>query len=160
MKHIRLPLIVALAAVVLFSLTATGFAQQEIVKIALNYPQTGPYAKQGKDQWYAAEIARKEINDAGGILGKKVVYRWYDSASNPNKTRANLSRAIDQENVKMVFGGSSSAVAIAAGEMCKKKNVLFFGTLTYSTATTGKAGHTHIFRECYNAWMGAKALAS
>jgi hypothetical protein len=60
----------------------------------------------------------------------------------------------------MVFGGSSSAVAIAAGEMCRKKNVLFFGTLTYSTATTGKNGNSHIFRECYNAWMGAKALAS
>lgn len=160
MKHIRLSLTMVLAVVLLFSFAAAGFAQQEVVKIALNYPQTGPYAKQGKDQWYAAEIARKEINDAGGILGKKVVYRWYDSASNPNKTRANLTRAIDQEKVKMVFGGSSSAVAIAAGEMCKKKNVLFFGTLTYSTATTGTAGHTHIFRECYNAWMGAKAIAS
>ena len=51
----------------------------------------------------------------------------------------------------MVFGGSSNAVAIAADEMCKKKKVLFFGMLTYSTATTGVSGHTHIFRECCNA---------
>lgn len=156
----RLPLILVPVIILVLSFATSGFANQDIVKIALNYPQTGPYAKQGKDQWYAAEIARKEINDAGGILGKKVVYRWFDSASNPNKTKANLVRAIEQEKVKMVFGGSSSAVAIAAGELCRKKNVLFFGTLTYSTATTGEAGNTHIFRECYNAWMGAKAIAS
>ena len=136
------------------------FSSQDTVKIALNYPQTGPYAKEGKDQWYAAEIARKEINDAGGILGKKVIYRWYDSASNPNKTKANLSRAILQENVKMVFGGSSSAVAIAAGKICEEKNIPFFGTLTYSTATTGKEASRYSFRECYNGWMGAKALAA
>ena len=137
-----------------------SFCSEEIVKIALNYPQTGPYAKEGKDQWYAAEIARKEINDAGGILGQKVVYRWYDSASNPNKTKANVSQAIDRENVKMVFGGSSSAVAIAAGKVCKEKNVVFFGTLTYSNATTGEEANRWSFRECYNAWMGAKAIAS
>jgi ABC-type branched-subunit amino acid transport system substrate-binding protein len=144
----------------LFPLVTEGFAKQDIVKIALNYPQTGPYAKEGKDQWYAAEIARKEINDAGGILGKRVVYRWSDSASNPNKTKANLTAAIKRDKVKMAFGGSSSAVAIVAGEICRKNNILFFGTLTYSTATTGKAGHRHLFRECYNSWMGAKAVGS
>ena len=160
MGCIRLQIIIALTAALFFSLTAVGLAQQDNVKIALNYPETGPYAKEGKDQWYAAEIARKEINDAGGILGKEIIYRWYDSASDPNKTRANLVFAIDHEKVKMVFGGSSSAVAIAAGEMCKKKDVLFFGTQTYSTDTTGTAGHTHIFRECYDSWMAAKALGA
>ena len=94
MKCIRLRIIITLTVVLLFSLTAVGLAQQDIVKIALNYPETGPYAKEGKDQWYAAEIARKEINDTGGILGKEVAYRWYDSASDPNNTRTNLSFAI------------------------------------------------------------------
>ena len=148
-----------IATVFLYPAT-NSFCSEEIVKIALNYPQTGPYAKEGKDQWYAAEIARKEINDAGGILGNKVIYRWYDSASNPNKTKANISQAVDRENVKMVFGGSSSAVAIAAGKVCKEKNVVFFGTLTYSNATTGTEANRWSFRECYNAWMGAKAIAS
>lgn len=144
----------------LLSFAADGLAEKESVRISLNYPQTGPYAKEGKDQWYAAEIARKEINAAGGILGKKVAYRWSDSASNPGKTKANLSAAIHRDKIKMAFGGSSSAVAIAAGEVCRKNNILYFGTLTYSTTTTGKAGHRHIFRECYNSWMGAKAIGN
>ena len=96
-----------------FSIAIQAYANQETIKIALNYPQTGPYAKEGKDQWYAAEIARKEINDAGGILGKQISYRWSNSESNPGKTKANLSAAISRDKVKMAFGGSSSAVAIA-----------------------------------------------
>ena len=81
-RLIRIWILAVIATALFFPATAC-FCSEEIVKIALNYPQTGPYAKEGKDQWYAAEIARKEINDAGGILGKRVIYRWYDSASNP-----------------------------------------------------------------------------
>jgi branched-chain amino acid transport system substrate-binding protein len=44
--------------------------------------------------------------------------------------------------------------------VCQAKGIPFFATLSYSTATTGKEGHRHTFRECYDAWMGAKAIAS
>ena len=142
------------------SIVSASLAASDSVKIALNYPETGPYAKEGKDEWYGAELARKEINAAGGILGKEIVYRWFDSASNTNQTKQNLIQAIDREKVKMVFGGVSSAVAIASAKLCREKGVLFFGTLTYSTATTGEAGNSHIFRECYDSWMAAKALSA
>jgi ABC-type branched-subunit amino acid transport system substrate-binding protein len=143
----------------LFSFS-NAIARQDTVWIALNYPESGPYVAQGLDQWRAAELARVEINKAGGILGKKVQFRLYDSKSNVKATEKNVTDAIDRGGVKMVFGGSSSAVAIAAGKICQAKKVPFFGTLTYSTTTTGEAAHRYTFRECYNAWMGAKAIGS
>lgn len=139
---------------------SNAVASQDKVWIALNYPESGPYVAQGLDQWRAAELARVEINKAGGILGKQVQFRLYDSRSNVETTRKNVTDAIENGGVKMVFGGSSSAVAIAAGKICQAKKVPFFGTLTYSTSTTGAEAHRYTFRECYNAWMGAKALAS
>ncbi len=160
MAHYQKALMGIIVVLLLFSMGTQGYANQDIIKIGLNYPQSGPYAREGKDQWYAAEIARKEINDAGGILGKKVSYRWMNSESNPGRTKANLSAAISRDKIKMAFGGSSSAVAIAAGEICRKNNVLFFGTLTYSTSTTAEAGNKTLFRECYNSWMAAKAISS
>jgi ABC-type branched-subunit amino acid transport system substrate-binding protein len=51
-------------------------------------------------------------------------------------------------------------VAIAAGKVCQDKKVPFFGTLTYSTTTTGEEAHRYTFRECYNTWMAAKAIGS
>ncbi|MBD3170219.1 MAG: ABC transporter substrate-binding protein [candidate division Zixibacteria bacterium] len=128
------------------------------VKVGLNYPKTGPYSVQGLDQWRAANLAVEEINAKGGIMGEPVEIVWRDSQSKPDVARANVTELIDKENVKMVFGGSSSGVAIAAAKVCHEKNVPFFGTLTYSTATTGQEGLRTTFRECYDSWMGAKAM--
>lgn len=160
MKTSQRGTIVLFAAIILLFSFSNAFSSQDTVWIALNYPETGPYVAQGLDQWRAAEMARIEINKDGGILGKQVQFRLYDSKSNVKTTIKNVNDAIDRGGVKMVFGGSSSAVAIAAGKICQAKKVPFFGTLTYATTTTGEEAHRYTFRECYNAWMGAKALAS
>ncbi|MBU1698578.1 MAG: substrate-binding protein [Candidatus Eisenbacteria bacterium] len=130
------------------------------VKVGLNYPKTGPYADMGLDQYRAAELAIGEINASGGILGQQVELVWRDSQSKADVTVANVTDLIDNEGVSMVFGGSSSGVAVAASGVCQQKGVPFFGTLTYSTDTTGKDGHRHTFRECFDAWAGAKAMAA
>jgi ABC-type branched-subunit amino acid transport system substrate-binding protein len=139
-----------------FTLSAMA---EDTVKVGLNYPKTGPYSVQGLDQWRAANMAVEEINAAGGVLGNRVKIVWRDSQSKADLSRKNVNELIKSERVKMVFGGSASSVAVAAGEVCQDNDTLFFGTLTYSTATTGKEGHRHTFRECYNAWMGAKAIS-
>jgi branched-chain amino acid transport system substrate-binding protein len=148
---------VALCAVGLLPWAA--FAKQESVKVGLNYPKTGPYATQGLDQFRAAAMAQDEINAAGGILGRPVEIVWRDSQSKVDVTKKNVAELIDKEGVKMLFGGSASSVAIAAGEIAQQRGVPFFGTLTYSTDTTGKDGHRFVFRECYDSWMAAKVLS-
>lgn len=130
------------------------------VKLGLNYPKTGPYCVQGLDQWRAAQMAVEEINAAGGIMGEPVEIVWRDSQSKTDVTTENVKQLIDNDGVKMVFGGSSSGVAIAAAKVCNAKNVPFFGTLTYSTATTGEEGLRTTFRECYDSWMAAKAIGA
>lgn len=150
----------SLLTILVMLLFAASFSfAQNTVKIGLNYPETGPYAAEGLDQYRAATMAVDEINTAGGILGNKVELVIRDSKSNVDVTKSNIIDLIDQQKVKMVFGGSSSAVAIAAGEICQQKGVPFFGTLTYSTETTGTKGHRYMFRECYDSWMAAKAIA-
>jgi branched-chain amino acid transport system substrate-binding protein len=139
-------------------LTSTLTFGSETVKIGLNYPETGPYSVQGLDQLRAANLAVEEINAAGGILGKQVELVVRDSKSNPDVSVKNVTDLIDNHKVKMVFGGSSSGVAVAVGDLCQQKGVPFFGTLTYSTETTGSRGHRYTFRECYDSWMAAKAI--
>jgi branched-chain amino acid transport system substrate-binding protein len=138
----------------------TSCYAEEMVRIGLNYPETGPYRVQGIDQLRAANLALEEINADGGILGKKVKLITRDSRSMVDVTYRNVAELIDDEKVSMVFGGSASSVAIAASDVCRRKGVIFFGTLTYSTATTGSEGNRYTFRECYNSWMGAKTLAT
>ncbi|MBN1853226.1 MAG: substrate-binding protein [Pirellulales bacterium] len=150
----------AICSAALVWLVGIGVLHADTVKIGLNYPKTGPYAVMGLDQWQATEMAVDEINTAGGILEKQVEIVWRDSQSKVDVSTNNAIELIDKENVRMVFGGSASSVAIAVGTVCQEKKIPFFGTLTYSTETTAEEGKRHVFRECYDAWMGAKALGA
>jgi ABC-type branched-subunit amino acid transport system substrate-binding protein len=128
------------------------------VKLGMNYPLTGPYSVEGLDQIRAARMAVDEINAEGGILGRRVVLETRNSFSDVLQTEINV-RDLIAAGSSMVFGGSSSAVAIAAAEICQLYNVPFFGTLTYSTATTLEHARRVSFRECNNSWMSAKLMA-
>ncbi|ERP95488.1 branched-chain amino acid ABC transporter substrate-binding protein [Marinobacter sp. ES-1] len=130
----------------------------ESLKIGLNYPETGRYKNQGLQQRLAAYLAVEEINQAGGVLGQPLELVIRNTRGEPEKGARNTAEMIDQEGVQMVFGGVSSAVAIASGKAARDRNRIYFGTLTYSNATTGSEGHRFMFREPYNAWMTAKAL--
>ncbi len=139
-------------------ITVAIAAQAAPVNIGLNYPKTGPYSAMGKAQLQAAKLATSEINEAGGIKGREINLITRDTKSKPSLAKQNVTELIDDHGAKMVFGGSSSAVAIASGKVARSKQVPYFGTLTYSNATTGKEGHRFMMRECYNAYMGAKVL--
>ncbi len=156
----RLIAILAMVVTNIFFQAIAVQANDKIVKIGLNYPRSGPYSVQGLDQFRAAKIATGEINSRGGILGHKIKLIWRDSKSQASLSVSNVTDLIEKQGVKMIFGGASSGVAVAVGEVCQKKNTLFMASITASNATTGEKGHRHTFRVCYNAWMGAKALAS
>lgn len=129
----------------------------EPITLGLNYPRTGPYKEEGLAQMRGALLAIDEINAAGGVLGRPLRLSSKDTASRPAKAEKNVDK-LAAEGAVMLFGGASSAVAIAAGKRAKQHGLLYFGTLTYSNDTTGKDGHRYMFRECNNAWMSAKVL--
>ena len=131
----------------------------EPIAIGLNLPRTGQYAQEGLMQMRGAMLALDEINQAGGLLGRPLELLERDSASNPERAVRNVDELADA-GARMLFGGASSAVAIAAGKRARDRGLLYFGTLTYSNDTTGRDGQRYMFRESYNAWMAARVLAA
>ncbi len=157
---VRLYSIVATLSLILLNSAFADTALQEEVRIGFNYPQTGPYAAEGLSQYHGALLAANEINARGGILNRMVRLVIRDSGSHVSKSRTNIRRLIEDENVRMVFGGASSDVAIVACELCQEKWIPFFGTLTYSPTITGEEAHRACFRESYNSWMAARLLSN
>lgn len=137
-------------------LTACAQAAEPIT-LGLNYPRTGPYKEEGLAQMRGALLAIDELNARGGVLGRSLRLSSRDTASRPAKAERNVDK-LASEGAAMLFGGSSSAVAIASGQRAAKHGLLYFGTLTYSNDTTGKNAHRYMFRECNNAWMSARVL--
>ncbi|GBL56946.1 substrate-binding protein [Pseudomonas citronellolis] len=127
------------------------------ITLGLNYPRTGSYQNEGRDQMRGALLAIDEINAGGGVLGRSLRLSSHDSASRSKKAVANVDKLAD-EGAAMLFGGASSAVAIAAGKRAAERGLLYFGAVTYSNDTTGKDGHRYMFREGISAWMSARVL--
>ena len=151
---------------VLFLSIANLVSAADVLKIGLTAPldvkplgERDPYWKQGLDQKRAADMAVEEINAAGGINGRMVQLVVVDTPSKPAESKVILEKMYN-EGVVMALGGSASSVAIANGKVAKKAKKLYFGTLTYSTETTGEEAHKYIFRECYDSGMAAKVLSN
>src|SRR5690606_6692782 len=127
------------------------------ITLSLNYPRTGSYKEEGLSQMRGALLAIDEINARGGVLGRPLRLSSLDSASQVDKAEQNVDK-LAAEGAAMLFGGASSAVAIAAGKRARQHGLIYFGTLGYSNDTTGKDGHRYLFRESNNATMSARAL--
>ena len=146
-----------LTALALWAGLCTTASAVDPITLGLNYPRTGSYKEEGLAQMRGALLAIDELNAKGGVLGRPLHMISRDTASRPEKAVNNVNRLID-DGAAMLFGGSSSAVAIAASKRARERGILYFGTLTYSNDTTGKNGHRYMFRECNNAWMSARVL--
>jgi len=85
------------AGAVLFGLLAGGAHAQEVVKIADVIELSGGGATVGTNWRDAVHLAAREINAAGGILGRKVVITDYDTQSNPGVSKAQVTKALDDD---------------------------------------------------------------
>ncbi len=115
------------------ALAAFGFslgAQAQTIKIAI----LGPMAfVQGENHWAGAEMARDEINKAGGINvgGKRMRIELVradtnEIASVPDATNA-IERVITRDKVDFLIGGFRSEAVLAMQEVAMDYKKLFLG---------------------------------
>ncbi len=67
-----------LAAIMILSLCLPALAKEETIKIGGLAPLTGPYAVYGNAVKNGADLYIAQLNEAGGINGKKVELLWQD----------------------------------------------------------------------------------
>ena len=101
-------LLLSLAAVLLIAFPGTALAQ-DTLKIGFFAPITGPAAVDGTSAKNAVEIGLKEVNDAGGIRGKKVELIIYDDRMKAEEAVAIANKLIEKDKVIGVVSGSYSA---------------------------------------------------
>jgi len=151
-----------------FVVAAETNSNQDSITVGINVPLSGAYKNMGVDQRRAYKLAVEQINANGGLLGKQMDYVVKDTEVDPQVAEQNAIEFIQEEQVDMVTGGASSAVAIAQSDVCQENGVVFMAALTHSSATTGfdktKTGyktqkaHRHTFRWYINDWMTKEAL--
>ena len=133
-KRVTLKWIAVAAALVA---TAGAHAQQTI-KIANIVELSGGGATAGTNFKNGVELAVKEINAAGGILGKKIETVTSDTQSNPGVAKGLTQKAVD-DGVFAIFGPVfSGSIMVSMAESRKAEIPNFTGGEAASITTQGK----------------------
>lgn len=125
-----------LLASVVGALIATGAYAQE-VKLGILLGFTGPLESITPHMARGAELAIKEINDAGGILGgqKVTVVRGDSTCTDASAATASATRLVTVERVAAIVGGDCSGVTGAVLQNVARPN----GVVMISPSATSPA---------------------
>lgn len=116
---------IVLVALMICSLV-TGCASKSDagpIRIGVIAPLSGGGTSYGINIQYGAEMAINEINEAGGINGRKLEMVIVDDATNPSEAVTAMQKLVDQEEVDVVVGGWGSSQVLAAIPVNEKAGV-------------------------------------
>jgi len=102
-------------------LTLSSYGQE--ISIGFFAPITGPAAADGASAKNAVELGLKEVNDAGGINGKKINLIIYDDRLNPQEAVAIANKLIERDKVVGVVSGSYSGPTRVTAPIFQKAGI-------------------------------------
>ena len=135
--------VLVLGMVLLFA--TTGLAA-DTIKLGGMLPLSGRAADLGIACKQGAELAVKEINAKGGVLGKKFELLMADSKANVQELSSLSNRYIQKDGVNFLFGVVSSAGALTVGEIAKREKVIFMDTVASTDTFTKEKWNRYSFR--------------
>jgi branched-chain amino acid transport system substrate-binding protein len=108
---------------------------------------TGSEATFGISARNGIELALNEANAAGGVKGKKLAVRVYDSQGRPEEGAQAVTRLITQDKVVVILGEAASSVSMAMAEKAQAAKVPMITPTSTSPEVTKKGDY--IFRVCF-----------
>lgn len=107
-----------------------AFAETPI-KMGTVFDITGIFDAYGRPIDMAVRLAVKQINDAGGLLGRPVEHISYDTQSDMALYTQYAQQLTRQDNVDVVHGGILSASREAIRQTLRRANTLYFYNIQY-----------------------------
>jgi branched-chain amino acid transport system substrate-binding protein len=145
----------AIGAVALFAANAP-FAQQGPVPIFGLVELSGTGATAGTNFDNGVKLAVKEINAAGGILGRKIEYTSMDTQTNPGVAKALAQKAVDQGAYVVMGPVFSGSIIVSMAETKRAEIPNFTGG---EAANITQQGNPYIFRTSFTQSTAMPKLA-
>lgn len=108
-------------------------------------PITGPAAFIGLGGRDGMNLAVKEINDAGGINGRKIKVIFEDDAFSPAKALAAVKKLVDQDRVFLLFNVAGSNSTIGTINFVKQRKIVMYVSIASASQVT-KPFSRYMFR--------------
>ena len=126
------------------SSSATG----DTIKIGAIGPLSGAASTYGVSVKEGAQLLEKEVNDAGGINGKKIKFVFEDDQADPNSSMQAFNKLVDSEKVCAILGPVTSGATLAVAPNATAKQIPMI-TPTATEPSITKVGGDYMFRGCF-----------
>lgn len=127
-----------------FVLVPNALAQQTIRIGEINSYKAQPaFLEPYKKGW---EMALAEINEKGGVNGKKIEVISRDDNANPGDAVRVAEELVSKEKVDLIFGSFLSNIGLALTDFAKQRKVVFVAAEPLTDKITWQNGNRYTFR--------------
>ncbi len=106
-----------------------GVSDTEI-RFGITAAFTGPVRERGRQMKLGIETAFNQVNDAGGIAGRKLRIIAADDGNEPARTLQAVRQLYEKEQIFGIIGSIGTATAAVAVPFALERRMLFFGAYT------------------------------
>jgi branched-chain amino acid transport system substrate-binding protein len=108
-----------------------AFAQQGPVKIGMSMPQTGSLGAGGQAALVALRLWVDDVNQKGGLLGRKVELIAYDDQTNPANTPGIYTKLLDVDKVDLLIAPYGTVPTAPIMPLVKQRGLLLMGNFSF-----------------------------
>lgn len=124
-------------------------AENEI-RVGANFEITGNVANYGNAAYEGLSLAIDEINEAGGINGKKIALIKADSKSEPSESANAATKLVTDDEVKVLVGPATTGSVMAEIQIATDNKVPIIAPCATNPKVTVEDGKVkpYVFRSC------------
>lgn len=151
--------VAAVGLLAIFSATH-AVAAEEPIKIGVVTPLSGTYTPIGQQVRWGLELATKEVNAAGGIMGRQIQLIFEDEEANPAVAVQKAEKLFEVQKVDFLTGTVNSGSTLAVGQTAERAGKLIATTVSFADSITGDKCSPNVFRVNARAGQQSTALAA
>lgn len=130
------------------------------IKIGVVTPLSGTYSPIGQQVRWGLELATKEVNANGGIMGRQIQLMFEDEEANPSVAVQKAEKLFESEKVDFLTGTVNSGSTLAVGQTAERAGKLIATTVSFANSITGDKCSPNVFRVNARAGQQSAALAA
>ena len=101
------------------------------VKIGMSMPQTGSLGAGGQAALLALRMWVEDVNQKGGLLGRKVDFIVYDDQTNPANTPGIYTKLLDVDKVDLLIAPYGTVPTAPIMPLVKQRGLLLMGNFSF-----------------------------
>src|SRR5688500_14473655 len=106
-------------------------AQQGPIKVGMSMPQTGSLGAGGQAALVGLRMWVDDVNQKGGLLGRKVEFIVYDDQTNPANVPGIYTKLLDIDKVDLLIAPYGTVPTAPLMPMVKQRNLLLMGNFSF-----------------------------